>query len=112
MKLNLSRLKQDQIKNQIPQKEQKNSGSTNNNTPLIERIPSDAGAVILIRVNDLLEKGRGRYRGSFTSRLTSHGCQGTRKPSLFGTWMFLNLFKSILFLHERSKLSPNWWNRR
>ncbi|MBT3667088.1 MAG: DUF4836 family protein [Opitutae bacterium] len=41
-----------------PEKEQKDSGATNNNTPLIERIPSDAGAVILIRVNDLLEKGR------------------------------------------------------
>ena len=27
-------------------------------TPLIERIPSDAGAVLLIRINDLLEKGR------------------------------------------------------
>ena len=39
-------------------KEQKNSGSTNNNTPLIERIPSDSGAVFFIRVNDLLEKGR------------------------------------------------------
>jgi hypothetical protein len=39
-------------------KEQKNSGSTNNNTPLIERIPSNAGAVIFIRANELLEKGR------------------------------------------------------
>ena len=28
------------------------------NIPLIERVPADAGAVILIRVNDLLEKGR------------------------------------------------------
>ena len=28
------------------------------NIPLIERVPSDAGAVILIRVNDLLNKGR------------------------------------------------------
>ena len=36
----------------------KSSGSTNNNIPLIERIPSDAGAVILIRANDLLQKGR------------------------------------------------------
>ena len=27
-------------------------------TCLIERVPADAGAVILIRVNDLLEKGR------------------------------------------------------
>ena len=39
-------------------KEQKNSGSTNNNTPLIERIPSNAGAVIFIRANELIEKGR------------------------------------------------------
>jgi hypothetical protein len=31
---------------------------SNNNIPLIERIPSDAGAVILIEVNELLEKGR------------------------------------------------------
>ena len=38
--------------------QQKNSGSKNNNTPLIERIPSDSGAVFFIRVNDLLEKGR------------------------------------------------------
>ena len=28
------------------------------NIPLIERVPADAGAVILIKVNDLLEKGR------------------------------------------------------
>ena len=28
------------------------------NISLIERVPADAGAVILIRVNDLLEKGR------------------------------------------------------
>ena len=32
--------------------------NSNDNVPLIERIPADAGAVILIKVNELLEKGR------------------------------------------------------
>jgi len=45
--------------NQESDKNLKSSGSTSNNIPLIERIPSDAGAVIFVRVNDLLEKGRG-----------------------------------------------------
>ena len=31
---------------------------SNDNVPLFERIPSDAGAVILIKINELLEKGR------------------------------------------------------
>ena len=31
---------------------------TRPNIPLIQRIPSDAGAVLLIRINNLLEKGR------------------------------------------------------
>ena len=42
----------------VNQKEKKNAGSSINNIPLLERIPSDAGAVILIRVNNLLQKGR------------------------------------------------------
>ena len=32
--------------------------STGTSIPLIERIPADTGAVILVRVNDLLDKGR------------------------------------------------------
>ena len=41
-----------------PNEGQKNSEITANNIPLIERIPSDSGAVIFIRIDDLLEKGR------------------------------------------------------
>ena len=35
-----------------------NSGSAGKNISLVERIPTDSGAVFFIRVNDLLEKGR------------------------------------------------------
>ena len=41
-----------------PEEAQKDSETAAQKIPLIERIPSDSGAVIFIRIDDLLEKGR------------------------------------------------------
>ena len=69
----------------VTQKEEKNSGSSNNNNiPLIERIPSDAGAVILIRVNDLLQKGRDDIAALLPPGLPPMVAKALEKPASLG----------------------------
>jgi hypothetical protein len=68
----------------VTQKEQKNSESSSNNTPLMERIPSDAGAVILIRINDLLEKGRGDIAALLPPGLPPMVAKALENPTSLG----------------------------
>ena len=66
------------------EKEQDDSGETNNNTPLIERIPFDTGAVILIRVNDLLEKGRDDIAALLPPGLPPMVAKALKNPASLG----------------------------
>ena len=55
---------------------------------LLERIPSDSGAVIMVRVNDILEKGREDIAALLPPELPPDGRQGTRRSINFGTRCF------------------------
>ena len=88
----------------VTQKEQKNSGSTNN-TPLIERIPSDAGAVFLIRVNDLLEKGRVDIAALLTPGLPPLVGKALADPTSLGLDVS-QPFQIHLIPNENTNLAP------
>ena len=59
------------------------SASTQTKIALIDRISSDAGAVIFIRLNDILDKGREKIKGLFT-RLTPMVGNALEDPSSLG----------------------------
>jgi len=83
----------------------KSSESSNNNTPLIERIPSDAGAVILIRVNDLLEKGRDDIAALLPPGLPPMVAKALENPASLG----LDISEPVqihLIPHEDINLAP------
>ena len=88
-----------------PQKEPKNSGSSNNNIPLIERIPSDAGAVILIRVNDLLQKGRDDIAALLPPGLPPMVAKALENPSSLGIDIS-EPFQIHLIPNESPNLAP------
>ena len=52
-------------------------------TPLIERVPSEAGAVILVRIDHLLDKGGEDIAALFSTGVT-HGSQNSRRSIFFG----------------------------
>lgn len=88
-----------------PKKEPKNSGSSNNNIPLIERIPSDAGAVILIRVNDLLEKGRDDIKALLPPGLPPMIAKALENPTSLGLDVS-EPFQIHLIPNESPNLAP------
>ncbi len=88
-----------------PQKEPKNSGPSNNNIPLIERIPSDAGAVILIRVNDLLQKGRDDIAALLPPGLPPMVAKALENPSSLGIDIS-EPFQIHLIPNENTNLAP------
>ncbi len=88
-----------------PQKEPKNSGSSNNNIPLIERIPSDAGAVILIRVNDLLQKGRDDIAALLPPGLPPMVAKALENPASLGLDVS-EPFQIHLIPNENTNLAP------
>ena len=88
-----------------PQKEPKNSGSSNNNIPLIERIPSDAGAVILIRVNDLLQKGRDDIKALLPPGLPPMVAKALENPTSLGLDVS-ETFQIHLIPNESPNLAP------
>ena len=88
-----------------PKKEPKNSGSSNNNIPLIERIPSDAGAVILIRVNDLLEKGRDDIKALLPPGLPPMIAKALEDPTSLGLDVS-EPFQIHLIPNESPNLAP------
>ena len=88
-----------------PPKEPKNSGSSNNNIPLIERIPSDAGAVILIRVNDLLQKGRDDIAALLPPGLPPMVAKALENPASLGLDVS-EPFQIHLIPNENTNLAP------
>ena len=88
-----------------PPKEPKNSGSSNNNIPLIERIPSDAGAVVLIRVNDLLQKGRDDIAALLPPGLPPMVAKALENPSSLGIDIS-EPFQIHMIPNENTNLAP------
>ena len=75
------------------------------NIPLIERVPSEAGAVILIRVNDLLEKGREDIAALLPPGLPPMVGKALEDPSSLG----LDVSEPLqvhLIPHENPRLAP------
>ena len=75
------------------------------NMPLIERVPADAGAVILIRVNDLLEKGREDIAALLPPGLPPMVGKALQDPSSLG----LDVSEPLqihLIPHENTNFAP------
>ena len=82
-----------------------NSGSTGKNISLVERIPTDSGAVFFIRVNDLLEKGRDDIAALLPPGLPPMVGKALENPASLG----LDISEPIqihLIPHEDINLAP------
>ena len=76
------------------------------NIPLIERVPSDAGAVILIRVNDLLNKGREDIAALLPPGLPPMVGKALEDPASLGLDVSRTSYRFILFLMKTQDFHP------